>query len=245
MGTPPQEFRVMFDTGSSTVWLPDKGAYASSILIDPDSCRYYTREKSSTYKLLSSSTVKLSYALGEVEGYIASDLFSLGDIKVNQSFVVATTVKKQPCFEVNGLIGLAFQPLAANGTKTFINTLTEHKLLDQPVFSFYFTSNTAVDGELLIGGIDEKLYTGEFTYINLNKAVYWQLPFKGIKGGTSCSMGSSCSAVMDTGTSLILIPSSYEQDIMSKLHNPVIMGSVVRIQAFIIIFMLFLNIPSP
>ncbi|KAG1662300.1 Cathepsin D [Nymphon striatum] len=39
--------------------------------------------------------------------------------------------------------------------------------------------DTSEDGELLIGGINEKLYTGKLTYINLSEPRYWKVPSNG------------------------------------------------------------------
>ena len=70
----------------------------------------------------------------------------------------------------------------------------------------------------MIGGTDPKLYEGNLTFVNVTQDRYWEVPFNGIKIGNRTIMGGSSgssvgtsqnsTAIIDTGTTLIIMPPS-------------------------------------
>jgi len=84
IGTPPKEHRLLFDTGSSTIFIVNMDCTDESC---PDySATYYTRQKynasaSSTAEDLGSSG-SIPYLGGKVAGDIYQDVYSLLDGKL-------------------------------------------------------------------------------------------------------------------------------------------------------------------
>merc|ERR1719440_384155 len=83
--------------------------------------------------------------------------------------------------------------------------------LEEPVFAFYLGSGGA-DGELVLGGVDPNHYTGDFNYVPVidmvpGKKGYWTLNMDDIKMGGS-SVTSARKAIVDSGTSLLAVPTS-------------------------------------
>ncbi|XP_060259843.1 pepsin A-like [Ovis aries] len=72
IGTPPQEFTVIFDTGSSDLWVP-------SIHCHSPSCyehNLFNPHKSTTFKLLD-NRIDLIYASGSIEGVLGQDVIQV------------------------------------------------------------------------------------------------------------------------------------------------------------------------
>lgn len=119
LGTPSQKFIVIFDTGSSTLWVPGKDCDYKKY----DACafkNYYNHKKSSTYKKtdFQDGKFKIQYGTGKVSGILASDSMTLGD---NSQAITATEVIFGEAEEMDatflatkfdGIFGLGFFPLS-------------------------------------------------------------------------------------------------------------------------------------
>jgi len=75
VGNPKQEFQVIFDTGSSNLWIP--GKECKTCFAHP----LYDHDKSAMYEK-NGTEFKIMYGSGPVAGYISRDDVSVGGIDV-------------------------------------------------------------------------------------------------------------------------------------------------------------------
>lgn len=209
IGTPPQDFKVLFDTGSSNLWVPS--IHCSYLDIACWLHHRYNSKKSSTY-VQNGTEFSIRYGTGSLSGFISQDTVTLAGLKVpNQQFAEAV---KQPgiVFAVarfDGILGMAYPAISVDGVTPVFDTAMAAKILPQNIFSFYFNRDPAgeVGGELMLGGFDQQYFDGDLHYVNVTRKAYWQIKMDEVRvGGTLTLCKNGCQAIVDTGTSMITGP---------------------------------------
>jgi len=87
--------------------------------------------------------------------------------------------------------------------------------LPEDVFAFYLGHEAA--GDLVIGGVDESHYTGDFQTIPLTANTYWQVELTGISVAGKSFKSAVSQAIIDSGTSLLAGPTKDVNRIMSAI----------------------------
>ncbi|KAJ7967721.1 aspartic proteinase-like [Quillaja saponaria] len=211
IGTPPQKFTVIFDTGSSNLWVPSSQCYFSV------SCYVhakYKARKSSTYKKNGTSAA-IHYGTGAISGFFSYDNVKLGDIVVKKQEFIEATREPGITFLVakfDGLLGLGFQEISVGHAVPVWYNMIEQGLIKEPVFSFWLNRNPEEEegGEIVFGGVDPNHYKGKHTYVPVTHKGYWQFDMGDVlideKPTGYCAGG--CSAIADSGTSLLAGPTT-------------------------------------
>ncbi|KAH7958619.1 hypothetical protein HPB49_003380 [Dermacentor silvarum] len=209
LGTPPQPFVVMFDTGSSNLWVPSKRCSGTGPACRAN--RKYDRTKSTTY-FKNGTGFEIAYESATVRGELSTDTFAISDVRVQrQTFAEITEKDGNPVGveKFDGVLGLGYpQNAVLNVTPVFDNMIAQG-VLEKPIFAVHLNRNAsdANGGEVLFGGINKDRYTGDITYVPVTKKLFWQFRMDGIKlpnGYVFCNGG--CEALVDTGTSVISGP---------------------------------------
>lgn len=204
IGTPGQAFNVIFDTGSSDLWVA--GSQCDS------SCgrhAEYNSAKSSSY-IANGTIFEIQYGSGPVSGYQSIDDMASGTLQVkDQVFAEVTNAAglglAYKLGKFDGILGLAFPILSQNKAPTVFENMFTQGDIDANVFSFYLGKESGAKGELLLGGIDSDKYTGDINYVPLSSATYWEYKLDGLTVD-GVTYGAGDKAIMDSGTSILTGP---------------------------------------
>jgi len=209
IGTPPQKFIVIFDTGSSNLWVPKVNCLNCGDSLVQGGKSKYNEAESSTYQQ-DGSDFKITYGSGSVKGYFSQDTVTLADdiAITGQKFAEVQDAgglgRRYSIGKFDGIMGLAFEGLSLSGEATVFKNAVDQKLVKEPVFAFSLGDNA--DGELTFGGYDDNKYKGEIMWVPLSDPKYWEIKVENIQIG-SYSSGVS-NVIVDSGTSLITGPPS-------------------------------------
>ncbi|NWV78398.1 CATE protein, partial [Dasyornis broadbenti] len=216
IGTPPQNFTVVFDTGSSNLWVP-------SVYCVSKACAEHTKfhpTQSSTYQVVG-TPFSIQYGTGSLTGIIGSDQVTVQGLAVsNQQFAESISEPGKAFLdaEFDGILGLAYPSLAVDGVTPVFDNMMAQNLVELPIFSVYMSPDpeSPQGGELLFGGFDTSRFTGTLNWVPVTQLGYWQIQLDSIQlGGIATFCANGCQAIVDTGTSLIAGPT---KDI-KKLQN--------------------------
>ena len=117
----------------------------------------------------------------------------------------------------DGILGLAYDTISVNHiTPPFYNAI-DQGLLDQPVFTFRMGASEEDGGDAVFGGIDPSHYTGKITYVPLRRKGYWEVELESVAFGDDELELENTGAAIDTGTSLIVLPTTIAEMINSEL----------------------------
>ncbi|XP_029782069.1 napsin-A [Suricata suricatta] len=209
LGTPSQNFSVVFDTGSSNLWVPSIRCHFFSL-----PCWFHHRfnPKASNSFRPNGTKFAIQYGTGRLAGILSEDKLTIGGI-MNASVVFGEALWEPSLVftfaHFDGILGLAFPVLAVGGAPPPLDALVEQGLLDEPVFSFYLNRDpeAADGGELVLGGSDPAHYIPPLTFLPVTVPAYWQVHMERVKVGTGLTLcAQGCAAILDTGTSLITGP---------------------------------------
>ncbi|KAI9336157.1 aspartic peptidase domain-containing protein [Obelidium mucronatum] len=246
LGTPPQPFKSILDTGSNELWIGSQTCQSKS---QCKNLHTFNPEKSTTFKDISQNRTVLSnitYGKGFVEGYHATDVLSLAGTKINeQQFLLVekqdTAFLKQINGTSDGIMGLAYvgglkglQNVTASKNaevETVVMALVKKGVLAQPLFSLYLAKAgdkgdmKGNGGELVLGGIDATKFYGNVTYHAVSpvaKNYYWTVQVNGFSfgGGSVDGAVSNLYAIVDSGSSFIAMDAvSFKSQLLPALQK--------------------------
>jgi len=235
VGTPEQTLEVIYDTGSSNLWVSNiKPGFFSHH-------HYYQDGKSTTYHK-NGSTFHIQYGSGPVSGYYSSDTMTIGSTAVPKyTFAEVNNTKGLgPAYAMghfDGICGMGWDDISVDHVETPLRALVNSGKLAEPVFAFYLGSGGA-KGELVLGGVNPDHYTGDFSYVPVSSKTYWEIELDGLWAGDEM-VGDTTKAIVDSGTSLLAGPVAD----VKKLAKLVGAHSVLPIPPFNKEF--FINCTSP
>ncbi|KXN90874.1 Cathepsin D [Leucoagaricus sp. SymC.cos] len=232
IGTPPQNFNVVLDTGSSDLWVADASCQGCG-----SGVHLYSASQSSSNQAGGTSTAgqtTIRYGSGQVAGTIGRETVSMGGFTVqNQVFLQVDQVTDNLVDEtLSGIMGLAFDTIASTQATPFWQALSDGSQLQAKEMSFWLNrlrgvasaSGAEFGGVFTLGGTNSSLFSGDIDFVNMpgTQRTFWLLSLTSVNvqgKSASISTGSSSLSAIDTGTTLIGGPTADVSNIWSAVDG--------------------------
>ncbi|KAJ6507706.1 acid protease [Mycena vitilis] len=202
VGSPPTDYTLLIDTGSSNTWVgADKAYKATSTSTD-------TR-----------NAVNVSYGSGSFTGTEYIDEVTLGSGLVINKQSIGVASKATGFNDVDGILGIGPVDLTTGtvaSTQT-VPTVTDNLFSQGTIptesigISYIPTTGTTnvANGELTFGGTDAAKFTGSISYVPITKTSpasnYWGIDQTVTYGTSSTPILNLTAGIVDTGTTLLLL----------------------------------------
>ncbi|KAF5314253.1 hypothetical protein D9619_012012 [Psilocybe cf. subviscida] len=221
----PQDFKVVLDTGSSDLWLANNGCTNC-----PSSTPTFNPSASSSFET-TGTPIELNYGIGNATGVVSLETVQMGGFTIDDLTLVSVdTTFGILTGDVSGILGFAFQGLAATKAVPFWQALINTNQLTSPEFSFYLgrapSGNDVPDidgGVFTLGGTNETLFSGDVEFVDMPPTERnWVLSLTGLTvngQNIAISTGSLALASIDTGTSHIAGPTADVQAFWAAVPN--------------------------
>ncbi|KAK1224052.1 hypothetical protein PQX77_008382, partial [Marasmius sp. AFHP31] len=221
-GTPPRRFKLLVDTGSADLWVPGENCRGYNESTPGCGPHASIGHNSSSSFRDTQDVFFIVYGSGHVLGLMATDHLSIANLTVENFRFGATEKESRSVISANipwdGILGLAQPDLARqpNGIQ-FIDALMNTSQISEPITSFKIprhldAEKEGSEGEMTIGGMNPEKYHEDtvVTMKNVNNKGFWEAPIDGlsINGFEVEWVTNNRSGVLDTGTSLVVMPPS-------------------------------------
>ncbi|KAI8643647.1 aspartic peptidase domain-containing protein [Parasitella parasitica] len=226
IGTPPQNFELVLDTGSADLWVP--GISCPSTMCP---LAKFNESISNTFKDMN-EVFNITYNIGSASGGFGMDKVNIGGAIIEQQqFALINSTKNiltnmrtlsgesytptvssadnsstySSDHRMDGIFGLGY-PFITSPSKSynpFFFNLKEQNKISQNVFSIFLNKSESADvvGEIIFGGTDSTKYQGDIVYLPLAKTTRVSLGGKSDYGYWQV-FGQGVGATVDGKTAL-------------------------------------------
>lgn len=217
IGTPPQTFKVVLDTGSSNLWVPSQKCGSIACYLH----QTYDSSASSSYHK-NGTKFEIRYGSGELSGFVSNDDVHIGDLVIKKQDFAEATNEPGLAFafgRFDGILGLGYDTISVNKIVPPFYNMVNQGLLDEPVFAFYLADSAEGDdaSEVTFGGVNKDRYEGKITTIPLRRKAYWEVDLDAISYGKDTATLDGTGVILDTGTSLNALPSNIAEMLNAQM----------------------------
>lgn len=230
VGSPPQQFDVVVDTGSNAVLIPSCACVKDGFCSPEDNCYQWKVPPTDM-----TSAIRLTFGSGSVDAVAATDIVQVGSLKAKMEHSLLLMVRNEldlggTSFE--GILGLGLPRRSANfepgidaGDAPSLHFNTTGFLETARIGQFSVCLNRNANGVLRLG-------QGSVSGSPLPSVgkVHWGLGLSGLSVGKNeisvgiCSpdakeadQDTPCGAIPDSGTTLIMAPRDHIETLFEKI----------------------------
>lgn len=228
VGEPPQNFSVVFDTGSGNLILPSKRCEDEACIVHK---RYDTTLSTSSVAAQCDPAASpatdaddqliISFGTGKITGSCVRERICVGVACSEGAFVLASEESTTPfaTFKFDGILGLGRDSLANGPAFSFLARLDESHVLKRPVFGVFLSYSDDETSEVTFGDANQEHLASELFWVPAGgTSGYWEVQIDDIYIGKKAqNLCRNCRVAVDTGTSELAGPSRIVDQIRRRL----------------------------
>ncbi|KAF8877366.1 aspartic peptidase domain-containing protein [Infundibulicybe gibba] len=225
IGTPPQMFNVLLDTGSPDLWIADNTCQTCDAKI----ARFNPSDSISFRTVGEKATIV--YGIGEAAGQIATEVLTIGGFTINFLKFVSVNQISQDLINdpISGFIGLGFEGHSQINAMPFWQVLASGGHLAVPEMGLWLTrfvddpqaSDNEPGGAFTLGGTNATLFQGGIDFVDMpptsQSNPMWSLIMTCKFQGKPVSITPGESALIDSGMTQISGPAGDVKRIWSMV----------------------------
>lgn len=220
VGTPPQEFKVIFDTGSGNLILPTTSCRSEGCARHK---KYNPKDSSSASEVTNENgegSTEITFGTGSITGDFYEDRFCIADSLCSKVRFIGSVEQSASPFAstpFDGILGLGFKDLSMGHSFNILDDMYGTGALPAGLFSVFLTEDGS--SEITFGGYRSELLASEVVWAPVTHESYWQvavsdITFNNVESGLC---GDGCQVAVDTGTSMLAGPSSLVSSLQAKV----------------------------
>ncbi len=237
VGNPPQEFELVFDTGSANFIITSSKCenckhrkYNSDLSKTSSKVEKLNKINSDyfTHSTIDHDEIFIRFGTGDVNCLMTRDSVCLGGLESSKKspstcvdkLLILEAIKESPIpfdsVQFDGIIGLSFTHLSLDKDSNFIDRLVAENKIKKKIFSFYFNNNDESLSQVHLGGINSTKFAGKVYFADVISKDYWEIKIDSISYGNkklNICEEKLCTAIVDTGTSMIAGPTDFIQSL--------------------------------
>lgn len=207
IGTPAQNFDVVYDTGSYNLVVAEKGCTSCK------AANSYDKAASSTMTQTDHNQYLLGYGSALLLAERVHDKACFNGLCTADSYLLHPFTYESG-LDLDGIMGLSPSPL------TVFAHLSSAGSIDKPIFGIALGKSDEVS-QVRFGGVDSTFMddpSAPFEYAPLVNTDYWTVGYTGLKIGTQDIFGTGATtAIVDSGTTVALLTTDQTNAVIASL----------------------------
>lgn len=232
IGSPPQPFEVVFDTGSGNLLVPSKECHDAACT----SHRRYDAALSATSTQIGFADrptepltdgrrelITIYFGTGQMTGRYVRDNVCLNDAHCAKGTFIAAVEESDDPFMLapfDGILGLALPQMAEAPAFSMFDNFIQAGAVE-PLFSVFF-GYAGEQSEITFGEYHTSRMVDDLSWASVTEPGYWQVRMDDImlndKPTGLCTGDRRCQVAVDTGTSLLAGPTSIIDELVKRLR---------------------------
>ncbi|KAF7301321.1 Acid protease [Mycena indigotica] len=229
IGTPARDFNLILDSGSGDLWVSSDQCTSEN----GSGCGNHTFLGSDVSSSFVNSRKKwsITYGSGFANGEIVNDTIVIAGMVMNDhTFGVAHSISSSFSGDTiaDGLMGLSKSGLSTQGVPTPVEALRNLGFFKSAITSYRLPRliDNENNGEVTFGGLDEtKFDPSTRVDINASNSSFWIIPLEGVSVDGQSVAVNSTEALMDNGTTLLVVPTADAVALHSQIPGAKQQGS--------------------